>query len=98
MIHTARISLLAIFLAGVGVLVIPRRRLRRGWDKINALVRPARNATILIWLVALVPMLHLTYLVRHYAVEVPTLDDWEMTSLIVHAHTGQLKFDELFAQ
>ena len=43
-------------------------------------------------------MLHLTYLVRHYSVEVPTLDDWEMAPLIVHAQTGQLKFGEIFAQ
>ncbi len=76
----------------------PRRFLRKGWGKITALVRPTRNATILIWLVALIPMLHLTYLVRHYSVEVPTLDDWEMAPLIVHAQTGQLKFSELFAQ
>jgi hypothetical protein len=96
--HVARISLISFFLAGIGALVTPRRLLREGWEKIVALVRPARNATILIWLVALVPMLHLTYLVRHYAVEVPTLDDWEMTSLIVHAHTGQLRWAEIFAQ
>jgi len=96
--HLARISLISFFLAGVGALVTPRRWLRKGWEKIAALVRPARNATILIWLVALVPMLHLTYLVRHYAVEVPTLDDWEMAPLIVHAHTGQLSWTEIFAQ
>jgi hypothetical protein len=96
--HVARISLISFFLAGLGALVTPRRLLRKGWEKIAAVVRPARNATILIWLIALISMLHLTYLVRHYAVEVPTLDDWEMTSLIVHAHTGQLSWAEIFAQ
>ena len=98
MSHAARILFLLFLLAGLAALVAPRRLLRNGWDKITAVVRPARNATILIWLVALIPMLHLTYLVRHYSVEVPTLDDWEMTPLIVHAQTGQLKFSELFAQ
>ena len=53
---------------------------------------------IVVWLVALVPMIHLTYLVRHYGVEVPTLDDWEMAPLIVKAHTGQLHFADIFAQ
>jgi len=53
---------------------------------------------ILIWLVALIPMVHLTYLVRHYSVEVPTLDDWEMAPLIVAAHTGHLKWADIFAQ
>jgi hypothetical protein len=53
---------------------------------------------IVVWLVALLPMIHLTYLVRHYGVEVPTLDDWEMAPLIVKAHTGQLHFADIFAQ
>lgn len=53
---------------------------------------------IVTWIVALIPMLHLTYLVRHYAVEVPTLDDWEMPALIVDAHTGHLKWTDIFAQ
>lgn len=53
---------------------------------------------ILVWLVALVPMIHGTYLVRHYGVEVPTLDDWEMAPLIVKAHTGQLTFADIFEQ
>ncbi len=98
MTHAERISLLAFLLAAIGVVVTPRRFLRKGWDKMTSVIRPARNATILIWLVALIPMLHLTYLVRHYSVEVPTLDDWEMAPLIVHAHTGQLNFAEIFAQ
>ncbi len=53
---------------------------------------------ILVWLVALVPMVHVTCLVRHYGVEVPTLDDWAMAPLIVKAQTGQLTFADIFAQ
>jgi hypothetical protein len=43
-------------------------------------------------------MLHLAGLVRRYAVEVPTLDDWEMAPLIVSAHEGHLKWADIFAQ
>ncbi|HSP45426.1 MAG TPA: hypothetical protein VLO30_05490, partial [Chthoniobacterales bacterium] len=96
--HAARILVLSFFLAGLGMLVTPRRFLRKGWDSIAALLRPTRNATIFIWILALIPMLHLTYLVRHYSVEMPTLDDWEMASLIVDAHTGHLKWADIFAQ
>jgi hypothetical protein len=106
MSHAARISLLSFLLAGLGMLVIPRRFLRQGWEKVRALGRwlnedtasHRRTALILIWIVALIPMLHLTYLVRHYSVEVPTLDDWEMAPLIVDAHTGHLKWADIFAQ
>jgi hypothetical protein len=61
---------------------------------------PRSRATvfILIWLVALIPMLNLTYLVRHYAVEVPTLDDWEMAPLIVEAQTGHFNWAHVFEQ
>jgi hypothetical protein len=52
----------------------------------------------LVWLVALVPMIHMSQLVRHYGVEVPTLDDWAMAPLIVNAHTGQLKFFDILEQ
>jgi hypothetical protein len=60
--------------------------------------RQRKICWILVWVVALVPMIRLTGLVRHYAVEVPTLDDWEMAPLIVKAHTGQLTFADIFAQ
>src|SRR2546423_15103436 len=106
MIHVLRISLAAFFLGGVGALLAPRRIWRQSWEKTKPLWRwlnapaPRNRATafILIWIVALIPMLHLSYLVRHYAVEVPTLDDWEMAPLIVDAHTGQLRWTEIFAQ
>jgi hypothetical protein len=106
MSHAARISLLSFLLAAIGIAVTPRRFLRKGWEKIKALERwlnedrtsHRRTVFILIWIVALIPMLHLTYLVRHYAVEVPTLDDWEMAPLIADAHTGHLKWADIFAQ
>src|SRR2546421_8976734 len=106
MTRAARIALLVLAFAGLAMLVSPRRFLRNGWEKIKALGRwldedtASRRRTVfaLIWIVALIPILHVTYLVRHYAVEVPTLDDWEMAPLIVNAHTGHLKWADLFAQ
>jgi len=106
MSHLLRICLAALLLAGVGALFAPRRILREAWRRITVLgqwlsdetPRRRRTVLILIWLVALIPMVHLTYLVRHYAVEVPTLDDWEMAPLIVDAHNGQLKWADIFAQ
>jgi hypothetical protein len=101
-----RISLAAFLLAGAGALFAPRRVLREAWRRITALgqwfreetPRRRRTVLILIWIAALIPMVHLTYLVRHYAVEVPTLDDWEMAPLIVDAHTGHLRWADIFAQ
>ncbi|MEY2575596.1 MAG: hypothetical protein QOF80_1083 [Verrucomicrobiota bacterium] len=106
MSHLLRISLAAFLLAGAGAILAPRRILREAWRRITALgqwlgdetPRRRRTVLILIWIVALIPMVHLTYLVRHYAVEVPTLDDWEMAPLIVDAHTGHLKWADIFAQ
>lgn len=47
---------------------------------------------------ALVPMVHMSALVRQYSVEVPSRDDWEVAPLIVKAHSGQLTFADLYAQ
>jgi hypothetical protein len=106
MIHVLRTPLVVAFLAGVAALLSPRSVVRACRDKIfelgHWLEAPAsRNRIVaftLIWIVALFPMLYLTYLVRHYAVEVPTLDDWEMAPLIIQAHTGHLHWAEIFAQ
>jgi hypothetical protein len=106
MIYVLRISIAAAFLAGVGALLIPRTVLRATIEKLGVLWRwldaptPRNRATAfaVIWIVALLPMLYLTYLVRHYAVEVPTLDDWEMAPLIVQARTGHFPWAEIFAQ
>jgi hypothetical protein len=106
MTQVLRISLVAFLLAGTGAWLGPRRiwagassKISRWGRWLNAeTARSRATACILIWLVALVPMLHLTYLVRHYAVDVPTLDDWEMAPLIVDAQTGHLKWASIFAQ
>src|SRR4051812_47874987 len=108
MTHALRFSLFAFLLAGAGVgtWLSPRRIRHAGWERITAWLgwldqdtkRSRVTACLLIWLVALGPMLHLTYLVRHYAVEVPTLDDWEMAPLIVDAHTGRFNWADIFAQ
>jgi hypothetical protein len=106
MTQALRISLVAFLLAGAGAWLSPRWVWPAALSKISGLGRwlnaeTARSrvtACILIWLVAVVPMLHLTYLVRHYAVEVPTLDDWEMAPLIVDAQMGHLKWASIFAQ
>ncbi len=106
MTHGLRIFLLASLLAGLGAWLSPRRWWRLVWDRIAPVVswlsadRPRSRATvfILIWVVALIPMLRLTYLVRLYGVEVPTLDDWEMAPLIVEAHTGHFSWAHIFEQ
>jgi hypothetical protein len=104
--HAARISLVALLLVGAGAWIAPRWILREAWHRITALgewlseetPRRRRTVFVLIWIVALIPMLQLTYLVLHYGVEVPTLDDWEMAPLIVDAHTGHLRWADIFAQ
>jgi hypothetical protein len=106
MTQALRISLVAFLLAGAGAWLSPRgvwpaaSSKIAGWSRwLNCQTTHSRIiACVFIWLVALVPMLHLTYLVRHYAVEVPTLDDWEMAPLIVDAQTGHLKWASIFAQ
>lgn len=108
MTQVLRISLVAFLLAGAGVgtWLSPRRLREEGWQRVtrslewlNRNTRRSRiTAVILIWLVASGPMLHLTYLVRQYAVDVPTLDDWEMVPLIVDAQHGHLNWAGIFAQ
>src|SRR3954468_16632526 len=101
-----RITLIASFLASIGAFLMARQWLRQGWEKTVAAghwlqaetARNRRTAFLLIWIVALIPMVYVTYLVRHYAVEVPTLDDWEMAPLIVDAHTGHFNWAAIFAQ
>jgi hypothetical protein len=106
MSRVLRISLAAFLLAGVGTALGPRWILLAAGERVRQLGRwlndnsPRRRRTALacIWVVAMVPMLHLTYLVRLYGVEVPKLDDWEMAPLIVDAHHGALRWADIFAQ
>jgi hypothetical protein len=106
MSHGLRNSLIALTaIAFLGV-VLPRAFLRNLRVRADALVHSLRaqaaqrrkTVLLLICAVALVPMVRLTWMVCHYGVEVPTLDDWEMAELIVKAHNGQLAFADLFAQ
>ncbi|MEN3370322.1 MAG: hypothetical protein V7609_2465 [Verrucomicrobiota bacterium] len=106
MSHGLRNSLIALLAIAILSMVLPRAFLRKVRFRAEALGRwlrdqaAQRRATVLILIcaVALVPMIHLTWMVRHYGVEVPTLDDWEMAELIVKAQTGQLAFADLFMQ
>src|SRR5438105_9299780 len=106
MAHGLRSSLIALVASGVLYWVLPRPFLRAAALQLKSLWislvaeggQRRKTLWILVWLVALVPMIHITYLVRHYGVEVPTLDDWEMAPLIVKAHSGQLTFADIFAQ
>jgi hypothetical protein len=106
MAYGLRTSLLLLLGAGVLGWALPRRILRNFIQTLqtvsgriaSAVVRRPLIAVMLIWIVALVPMVHLTFLVRHYGVNVPTFDDWAMAPLIVKAHTGQLKIADIFQQ
>ncbi|HZE12552.1 MAG TPA: hypothetical protein VE086_02235, partial [Chthoniobacterales bacterium] len=92
--HGLRITLAIVL--GAGVIGWPfRAGVRRGVRFISS--RP-KIVVLLIWLIALIPMIYLTLIVRHYGVNVPTLDDWAMAPLIVKAHTGQLHFADIFQQ
>jgi hypothetical protein len=104
--HILRTWLLVLLAAGVLGWVLRRRIrgtiFRRGQiacDHLAALaVRRPWIVLLFIWMVALAPMIHHTALVRHYSVNVPLLDDWAMAPLIVKAHTGQLRFADIFQQ
>jgi hypothetical protein len=106
MAHGLRNSLVIFSALGLLGWVLPRAMIRNAvrwiqtlWHQLAAAaVRRPKTVYLLIWIVALVPMIHLTSLVRHYGVNVPTLDDWAMAPLIVKAHTGQFKLAEVFQQ
>ena len=89
-----RTSLL-VLLGGATVTWMLRRPLLRG---VVALAGRRKIALLLICGVALIPAVYLTFTVRHYGVNVPTLDDWAMAPLIVKTHTGQLKWADIFEQ
>src|SRR5256885_17033915 len=106
MAYGLRTSILVLLAAGVLGWALPRHILISVIQGIQtfsrtlvslAVERPKMVLT-LIWIVALVPMVYMTVLVRHYGVNTPTLDDWAMAPLIVKAHTGQLRFADIFQQ
>ena len=101
MAHGLRASLL--LLLGLAVLgwALPRRILRslaHALQAGQAIIRRPGIFVVVIWLVALIPMVRQTDIVRHLGVNVPIFDDWAMAPLIVKAHTGNLKFADVFQQ
>jgi hypothetical protein len=81
-----RTSLLLLLGAGVLGWALPQRILRNFIQALQTVsgriasvaVRRPLVIVLLIWIVALFPMIHLKFLVRHYGVNAPTLDDWAM--------------------
>lgn len=101
MAHGLRTSL--VVLLGIAVLgwALPRHVLNRLFQRLQAVwtvIRRPRIFILLIWLVALIPMVRQTSVVRHYGVNIPIFDDWAMASLIVKSHTGELKLGDVFQQ
>jgi hypothetical protein len=104
--HGLRNSLLLLVLAAVALRLFFPSAFRDFLARIVTLgqslralaARRRKGALILIWVVGLIPMIHLSSLVHRYAVDVPTLDDWEITPLVVKARTGQLTFADMFEQ
>lgn len=93
-----RTSLLVLLAAGVLGWALPRRILAAIAAGIQTIFRRPKLVLLLIWIVALIPMIYLTWSVRHYGVNVPIFDDWAMAPLIVKAHAGQLAFSDIFQQ
>lgn len=97
--HALRTSLIGLSGVAAFIWVLAPAKLTSGWGAIRAYAsRRPKVVWLSVWLVAAIPMLYLTYLVRHYGVEVPTLDDWEMAPLIVKAQRGLLAFSDVFTQ
>src|SRR5256714_15456840 len=106
MAYGLRTSILVLLAAGVLGWALPRHILISVIQGIQPFSRTLVSLAVerpnmvlaLIWIVALVLMVYMTVLVRHYGVNTPTLDDWAMAPLIVKAHTGQLRFADIFQQ
>lgn len=98
MAYGLRTSLLVLLGAGALWWALPGRIIRGVVQWLQTVLRRPRIALPLIWVVALIPIIHLGRLVWHYAVNVPIHDDWAMAPLIIKAHTGQLTLAALFQQ
>ena len=106
MAYGLRTSLLVLIAAGVIGWALPRRILANILRSIQTISRRLASMAVerpklvllLIWIVALIPMIQLTLVVRDYGVNVPIFDDWAMAPLIVKAHTGQLHVADIFQQ
>jgi hypothetical protein len=101
-----RTSLLVLIAAGVIGWALPRRIAANIIQRIKTICRGLASLAVeqrkvvllLIWVVALIPMIYLLLFVRRYGVNVPIFDDWAMAPLIVKAHTGQLRVADIFQQ
>ena len=106
MANGLRTSLLVLIAAGVFGWALPRHILASIVQSIQTISRRLASLAVerpklmlfLIWIVALIPMIQLTIVVRDYGVNVPIFDDWAMAPLIVKAHTGQLHVADIFQQ
>ena len=49
-------------------------------------------------IVGALPALYIGWFVARYGVEVPSMDDWEMATIIAKTHAGELTFHDLFKQ
>src|SRR5256714_6477283 len=96
--HNLRTTLLVLLAAAVVGWLLPRSLRASIRQSVQAILRRPKLLLLLIWLVALVPMIYLTVVVRQYGVNVPVLDDWAMAPLIVKAHTSQLHVADIFQQ
>jgi hypothetical protein len=101
MAHGLRTSLLTLLGFAVLGWALPRAVLNRLFQRLKdvwAILRRPKIFILVIWLVALIPMVRQTCVVRHYGVNVPLLDDWAMAPLIVKSNNGTLKFADIFQQ
>ena|SRR3989440_699986 len=105
MAYRLRTSILVLIAAGVFGWALPRHILASIVQSIQTIsrglgslaVERRKAVLLLIWIVALVPMIYLMLFVRHYGVNVPIFDDWAMAPLIVKAHSGQLHVADIFS-
>jgi hypothetical protein len=44
------------------------------------------------------PAIYIADLIRRYGMSIPLWDDWGIAPMIAHAHTGELRFSELYEQ
>ena len=68
--------------------------LQRVWHR----YRSAPTLPTLAFLAVASPAIYIASLVRRYGMSIPLWDDWGVAPMIAHAHTGELRFAELYEQ
>lgn len=94
MSYHLRTLIIAAVVGGAGCVVF-RAKLQ---EAAAAVARRPNIVRLIIFILALVPIVWTTRNVLHYAVNVPRLDDWAMASLIVKQHAGGLRWHDIFEQ